>query len=136
MPQCSKAHAFCAALLVAGCRAPAPAGLTSAVDACSRGAAHVEVQLDGTVDRYLGTNRSPSGAHEGFLVVPIESGSRAEIRVEDNIDLTGFIPLRAGERIRLQGQYECNDGVVHWTHHDPSGRHVAGYVEVNGRRYQ
>lgn len=94
----------------------------------------MEVQLAGTVARYLGTSHSPSGAHEGFFVLP--SDAPTEIRVEDNVDLTGFIPLFHGERIRLQGQYECNDGVVHWTHHDPSGRHVAGYIEVNGRRYQ
>jgi hypothetical protein len=25
---------------------------------------------------------------------------------------------------------------VHWTHRDPAGKHVAGWVKFNGRLYQ
>lgn len=96
--------------------------------ACARGASHAEVTLSGVVNNVLGVRRGPSGSHEGFIV----SG----IKVEDNIDITGFIPLRRGDRIELMGQYECNDGVIHWTHHDPRGRHISGYIKVNGHTYQ
>ena len=90
--------------------------------------------MSGTITRYLGTRYSESGEHEGFLVQT--TGSNAPLKIEDNVNITGFIPLRRGDAIELQGQYECNDGVIHWTHRDPSGRHVAGYVIVNGRRFQ
>jgi len=129
--------ALAVAVTLLGCQAPPPANLAGALTACSRGAAHVEVQIVGSVGRYLGVRRSRSGAHEGFLVAPASRGAAlpTDIEVEDNVDLTGFIPLRSGEHVQLQGQYECNDGVIHWTHHDPSGRHAAGYIEVGGRRY-
>lgn len=80
----------------------------------------------------LGMRESRSGLHEGFIV---RSDDR-RITVEDNADITGPIPLHSGDPVSLLGQYECDDGVMHWTHRDPSGRHPAGYVEVNGRRYQ
>lgn len=56
--------------------------------------------------------------------------------VEDNVSITGVIPLRSGERISLLGQLECDDLVIHWTHHDPAFRHLSGYIEADGRRYQ
>jgi hypothetical protein len=102
--------------------------IAGARNACARGASHAEMTLRGTIDRYLGVRRGPSGSHEGFIV----NG----LRVEDNIDITGFIPLRYGDKVTLQGQYECNDGVIHWTHRDPRGRHPSGYITVNGRTYR
>jgi hypothetical protein len=27
-------------------------------------------------------------------------------------------------------------GVVHWTHRDPGGRHMAGWLAHNGKTYQ
>ena len=112
--------------------------------ACNGGVDHVEVRDSGIVDRILGIRRGPAGTHEGFIVAfpardPSEQGMigfELRARIEDNVDITGRIPLRPGDRITLQGQLECNDGVIHWTHHDPSGRHTAGFVEANGRRYQ
>jgi hypothetical protein len=120
------------AMLLAGCSGGGAPGVRAAMDACSRGAAHVEVRDSGTVVRVLGTRESRSGRHEGFVV----RLNGIELRVEDNADITGPIPLRAGEPIALQGQYECNDGVIHWTHHDPRFRHPAGYIEVGGTHYQ
>lgn len=80
----------------------------------------------------LGERSGEAGVHEGFIVAA--SGSR--FKVEDNVDITGPIPLRRGEAVELQGQYECDDGVIHWTHRDPRGRHLAGYVKVDGHVYQ
>ena len=127
--------ALCVALAIAGCQASSSSSSVSAAQrACATGAAHVEVHLSGTIARYLGTRYSQSGRHEGFLVRTRDFA--APLKIEDNVEITGFIPMRTGDSVELQGQYECNDGVIHWTHHDPSGRHLSGYVIVNGRRFQ
>ena len=128
-----KRTAILAAFYLAGCQA-STSSVADAQRACSSGTSHVEIHVAGKIARYLGTRNSESGEHEGFLVTP--RGSSAHLLIEDNVNITGFIPMRNGDSVELQGQYECNDGVVHWTHHDPSGRHIMGYVVVNGRRFQ
>ncbi|GAC1655737.1 MAG: hypothetical protein NVS9B12_06980 [Vulcanimicrobiaceae bacterium] len=111
--------------------------LAQALLRCQRGASHVEILLSGRVARVLGVRHGRNGAHEGFLVAPKDGGgSQAALKVEDNIDLTGYIPLQRGDTVEIVGQYECNDGVVHWTHRDPAGRHPSGYVKVHDRTYQ
>jgi hypothetical protein len=47
------------------------------------------------------------------------------------------VPLHAGETAIVKGQYETDatGGVIHWTHHDPEGRHVGGYIVVGGKTY-
>lgn len=139
---------FAAVVALAACSGSSGGGnvvtVREARAACNGGIDHVEVRDSGVVDRILGIRRGPSGTHEGFIVAfpardPSQQGMigfQLRARIEDNIDITGRIPLRPGDRITLQGQLECNDGVIHWTHQDPSGRHSAGYVEANGRRYQ
>jgi len=122
---------FICALFASSCASPEGATPSQALQACARGAAHVEVEGRGTVTRVLGTRTSASGVHEGFFL----RMDRISIRVEDNTDITGPIPLRAGEPIQLRGQYECSDGVIHWTHHDPAFRHAGGYIIAGGRRY-
>lgn len=118
---------------LAGCASPsAPTLLDRVQSECAAGASHEEVVLTGTVVRVLGTRAGYSGAHEGFIL----AAQHTTLTVEDNVDLTGPIPLQRGENVTLQGQYECNDGVIHWTHHDPRGRHTGGYIEVHGTRYQ
>lgn len=121
---------LCAGAL-ASC-APHPATLPQARHACARGARHVEIFARGKVVRLLGMRVTRSGLHEGF-VVRIDG---TNVRVEDNADITGPIAMRPGDAIALQGQYACDDGVLHWTHHDPSFRHEGGFVEVEGKHYQ
>ena len=118
-------------VLLCACAAPGGATLQQAQSACASGASHTEIEDGGTVVRVLGSRTSQAGTHEGFLVRIAGSS----IRIEDNTDITGYIPLQAGERITFRGQYECDDGVVHWTHHDPSMRHPAGYIHAGDRTY-
>jgi Protein of unknown function (DUF3465) len=116
----------------AACAVPQPDSLALAQAACARGAQYDEVLATGRIRRVLGIRNSRSGAHEGFII----EVAGQPVLVEDNVDITGVIPLRRGESVQLQGQYECDDGVMHWTHHDPSGRHLTGFVKADGRTYQ
>ena len=100
---------------------------------------HLEVTADGSIARVLGTRRGPSGVHEGFLLhLGGSAGRGLTVRVESNVDLTGPIPLRAGQAATVRGEYvyDPRGGLIHYTHLDPRGRHAAGYVRVDGRIYQ
>lgn len=97
---------------------------------------HAEVYIpSATVVRVLGERSGHSGVHEGFIVRYGASNYRT-LRVEDNVNITGPIPLRSGDTVSLLGQLECDDLVIHWTHHDPRGRHQTGYIKVNGNIYE
>ncbi|MGH7728205.1 MAG: DUF3465 domain-containing protein [Vulcanimicrobiaceae bacterium] len=103
------------------------------------GRSHFEATADGAVARILGTREGPSGRHEGFLVhLTGSAGGGLTVRVEDNVDLTGPIPLQDGEPVEVRGEYiyDSRGGLLHWTHRDPAGRHAAGYVRVDGRYFQ
>lgn len=118
-------------LALMGC-AGAPETIEQAMASCARGASSVAVVASGTVAQLLGTYSSPTGQHEGFTL----RSKAMTIRIEDNVSITGPIPLSKGEPVTLQGQYECNDGVIHWTHRDPRGRHIGGYIEAGGKIYR
>lgn len=130
------ACSFALTVLASGCAGATATNLDQAVASCAGNRSryhHVEVYIPrARVIRVLGIRNSYSGAHEGFLI----AAEQQRISVEDNVDITGPIPLHRGDTVSLLGQYECDDGVIHWTHRDPRGRHPAGYIEVNGQRYQ
>ncbi len=93
----------------------------------------------GSIVRVLGTRLGRSGEHEGFLLhLSGADGHGLTVRVEDNVDLTGPIPIAAGEPAVIRGEYiyDPRGGLIHYTHLDPRGRHPAGYVQVGGRVYQ
>jgi len=74
--------------------------------------------------------------HQRFI---LEMSSGQTLLVAHNIDLAPRISsLSTGDIVEFYGEYETNSqgGVIHWTHHDPQGRHVAGWLEHRGRRYQ
>ena len=74
--------------------------------------------------------------HQRFIV---QLASGQTLLVTHNIDIAARIDgLNAGDRVSFNGEYIWNDegGVIHWTHHDPQGRHVAGWVIHDGKTYQ
>jgi hypothetical protein len=42
-----------------------------------------------------------------------------------------------GDEVEFRGEYVWNakGGVVHWTHRDPRGAHVGGWLRHAGRTY-
>jgi len=127
--------------LLAGCaHAGGGAEPNAAVaDAWLNHRSHVEVTASGSVARVLGTRSGPSGEHEGFLLHLRGAGGRGlTVRVEDNVDLTGPIPLQPGDDVEVRGEYifDPRGGLIHYTHRDPRFRHPAGYVRVGGKIYQ
>ncbi len=74
--------------------------------------------------------------HQKFIVGLINGQT---LLLAHNIDLAPRIDnLQAGDRVIFFGEYEWNKhgGVVHWTHKDPAARHVGGWIDHQGIRYQ
>lgn len=95
----------------------------------------VQVEGAGRVVKVLPDDNEGS-RHQKFI---LELGSGQTILIAHNIDLAPRIPgLREGDNVAFYGEYEWNDrgGVVHWTHHDPQGRHADGWLKHQDKRYQ
>lgn len=95
----------------------------------------VQVAGQGIVDRVLRDDLDGS-RHQRFIL-RLDNGQT--LLVAHNIDLAPRIPdLRRGDHVAFYGEYEWNSqgGVIHWTHHDPAGRHVDGWLRHNGRTYR
>jgi cold shock CspA family protein len=90
---------------------------------------------EGLVERVLADDNDGS-RHQRFI---IRLASGQTLFIAHNIDIANRIEaLRIGDRVQFYGQYESNPqgGVIHWTHHDPDGIHVAGWLKHNGIVYQ
>lgn len=96
---------------------------------------NILVESTGMVERILEDDIQVP-RHQKFIV-RLQSGQT--LLINHNIDLAERIgDLKVGDRIYFRGQYEWNEkgGMVHWTHHDPQGRHPGGWLQHNGKRYQ
>lgn len=77
------------------------------------------------------------GSRHQRFIVSLASGKT--LLIAHNIDLAPKInTLRKNDVVKFCGEYENNSkgGVVHWTHYDPQRKHVGGWLEHNGRKYQ
>lgn len=119
-----------------------PPGSTSSMaaeialqNAFANGESDIQVKGAGKVTRVLSDDLDGS-RHQRFIVMLAWGDT---VLISHNIDLAPRIEgLRAGDAVEFFGEYEWNDkgGVIHWTHHDPAGRHVAGWVRHLGKTYQ
>lgn len=94
-----------------------------------------QVQSQGIVIKLLPDDLNGS-KHQRFI---IQLSSGQTLLIAHNIDLAPRInSLQIGDRITFFGEYEWNEqgGIVHWTHRDPRGHHVAGWIEHQGKKYQ
>jgi hypothetical protein len=128
--------AMCVGLFVGCDRArQSPGDTTSISRAFEQHARDVQVEGEGIVDRILPDDTSGS-PHQRFIV---RLASGQTLLIEHNIDLAPRIDgLKEGDPISFSGEYVFNTqgGIIHWTHHDPAGRHVAGWLKYKGRTFQ
>jgi hypothetical protein len=132
------------ASLSGGCAVPVVSAPSSSLytknndvlrDAFNQRQSNLQVQGQGTVIRILSDDLDGS-RHQRFIL-RLDSGQT--LLIAHNIDLAPRISgLQNGDIVRFYGEYEWNSegGIIHWTHHDPNGSHVDGWLEHRGQRYQ
>ena len=111
----------------------AAGGIDSVATAFVNRQSKVWVEVSGEVSRVLQDDNEGS-RHQRFI---LKLANDHTLLVSHNIDLAKRIPLSEGDKIVLKGRYEWNErgGVVHWTHHDPQGRHSGGWIRHEGQEY-
>ncbi|MCE9678880.1 DUF3465 domain-containing protein [Shewanella sp. AS1] len=95
----------------------------------------LQIAGQGIVARVLSDDLQGS-RHQRFI---LRLSSGQTLLIAHNIDLAPRIDgLREGDSVSFYGEYEWNPkgGVIHWTHHDPKGRHEGGWLKHNGKIYQ
>ncbi|GJM08956.1 MAG: hypothetical protein DHS20C11_12320 [Lysobacteraceae bacterium] len=118
---------------------PAPASSVSSAEiittAYQQRQSDVQVTGTGVVERIFADDTVGS-QHQKFLL-RLHNGHT--LLISHNIDLAPRInQLAVGDIVDFNGEYEWNPqgGVVHWTHHDPAGRHEDGWLRHQGAYYQ
>jgi hypothetical protein len=94
-----------------------------------------QLQGQGTVIKILPDDRDGS-QHQKFI---LKLSSGKTLLVAHNIDIAPRIAsLRVGDNVAFCGEYAENPrgGVIHWTHHDPSGHHPNGWLKHHNNTYQ
>jgi hypothetical protein len=96
---------------------------------------NIQVNGAGVVVKILPDDNRGS-RHQRFIL-RLDSGQT--VLVAHNIDLAPRIDtLRTGDTVAFFGEYEWNaeGGVIHWTHHDPRGKHVNGWLRHGEKIYR
>ncbi|MDR1141556.1 MAG: DUF3465 domain-containing protein [Planctomycetaceae bacterium] len=91
----------------------------------------VQVRGNGVVIKILPDDND--GIRHQRFILKLNSGQT--LLIAHNIDIAPRLAgLAVGEKVEFYGEYYYNDegGGIHWTHHDPNGNHIAGYLKRNG----
>ena len=105
----------------------ASASETQLYDAFVNRSRGVSVEGTGVVEKIL-TDDLDSSRHQRFI---LRLSTGQTILIAHNIDIAPRVAqLQVGDKVIFSGKYEWNPqgGVVHWTHKDPQGRHVGGWL--------
>ena len=113
------------------------AGITSDLalqELYAQGTSYVQVVVNAQVTRILADD-TEGDQHQKFIVA---LGSGQTLLIAHNIDIAPRVPVAVGTRLTIAGEYIWNaeGGLVHWTHHDPDGSHVDGYILLDGVYYK
>jgi hypothetical protein len=95
----------------------------------------IQIQGNGVVTRILSDDLEVP-RHQRFI---LRISPQQTVLVAHNIDVAERVPdLQIGGFVEFYGEYEWNveGGVIHWTHHDPDGGHIAGWLKYAGNIYQ
>lgn len=114
---------------------PAPSADQAIASAFQNRTSGIQVSGQGVVERVLPDDHEGS-RHQRFI---LRLASGQTVLVAHNIDLAARInALGPGDTVGFHGEYEWNPqgGVIHWTHHDPGGQHISGWLLHNGSFYQ
>jgi hypothetical protein len=123
------------AVAAAGCNSASVDNDNAIGRAFNSRTSEIQVEGEGVVSRILSDDLNGS-RHQRFIV---RLGTGQTVLITHNIDLAPRIDgLREGDMVAFNGEYVWNaeGGVIHWTHHDPQGRHVTGWIKHKGRTYQ
>jgi hypothetical protein len=94
-----------------------------------------QVRGAGSVVRVLADDNDGS-RHQRFI---LKLSSGRTVLIAHNIDLAPRVrSIMKGDSVTFFGQFESSSqgGVVHWTHKDPQKRHLSGWLEHRGIRYE
>jgi uncharacterized protein DUF3465 len=104
-------------------------------DAFSKHKSNIQVAGAGVVAKLLPQDNNGS-RHQKFI---LRLSSGQTVLISHNIDLAPRIDsLREGDNVQFFGEYEWSSkgGVIHWTHRDPKGSRIAGWLKHHGKIYQ
>jgi len=104
-------------------------------DAYNNRKSSLQVQGKGVVVKELSDDLAGS-RHQRFIL-RLDSGQT--LLIAHNIELAPRVKgLKPGDSVEFFGEYEWNTkgGVIHWTHHDPNNKHIAGWLKHAGQMYQ
>ena len=96
---------------------------------------NIQVQGRGVVKAILPDDND--GSRHQKMILKLENG--LTVLIAHNIDLAPRIEgLKKGDTVEFYGEYEYSQkgGVIHWTHHDPRGKHIDGWLKYQGKIYQ
>ena len=95
---------------------------------------NIQVEGSGTDVKVLPDDTK--GSRQQRFILRLRSGQT--LLITHNTDLAPRLSsIRKGDVVEFYGEYEwsAKGGVIHWTHLDPAGRHVAGWLKHKGQIY-
>jgi hypothetical protein len=95
----------------------------------------IQIHGYGTVIRLLEDDTDGSRHQRCIIrISPIQT-----LLIAHNIDIADRVPgLQNNTTLEFYGVYEwsAKGGTIHWTHHDPDGSHIDGWLKYVGKVYQ